>query len=105
MKLSLVERGGWSAPLAISRPRTPHVIESEKLEPAAAQEAVRLVVAAKAAKPQRLEMAPGPAPEAMTYTITIEDNGETVELRQSDISMSPEFAALLDWIHAQSSAR
>ena len=33
----------------------------------------------------------------MSHTITIEDGGAPVELRQSD-AMSPEFEALLNWL-------
>jgi len=99
MKLSIAEHGGWSAPLAVSRPRAPHIVDSEKLEPAATQELKRLVAALKSAEPPAHGVAR--APEAMSYTITIEDSGDRAEYRQSDIIMSPEFAALLEWLQAQ----
>ena len=46
-----------------------------------------LIAAAKAA--------PGFAADAMSYTITVEDDHEPVVLHQSDTTMSPAFAALL----------
>ena len=99
MKLSLAEHGGWSAPLAVSRPRAPHVIDSEALEPAARQELLRLVAALRSARPPAPRAAP--APDAMSFTLTIEDSGDSTAFRQSDAAMSPEFADLLEWVQAQ----
>ena len=34
----------------------------------------------------------------MSYTVTVEDEGGSAELRRSDEAMTPAFAALLDWL-------
>jgi hypothetical protein len=34
----------------------------------------------------------------MSYTVTVEDEGGSEELRRSDEAMTPAFAALLDWL-------
>jgi hypothetical protein len=42
---------------------------------------------------------PGQARDAMSYTMTIEEDGaETTVITQSDINMSPAFADLMQWI-------
>jgi len=57
----------------------------------------RLVAAAKTA-PAAEEGGPGRARDAMSYSITVEDGDRPTVLRQSDTTMSPAFAALLDWL-------
>ncbi|MGW6080880.1 protealysin inhibitor emfourin, partial [Streptomyces sp. NPDC055186] len=44
------------------------------------------------------ERPPGRARDAMSYTITVENNGRLTVLTQSDTTMTPEFAALLGWL-------
>jgi hypothetical protein len=34
----------------------------------------------------------------MSYTVTVEDEGASGVLRRSDETMTPAFAALLDWL-------
>ena len=76
MKLTLEKHGGWSAPLTISRRRAPFVIDTDDLKPGAVQELSRLVAAVKAAPPSQGDHLQR-APEAMSYTITVEDSSQT----------------------------
>jgi hypothetical protein len=91
MKISLATRGGQAA--AIYQRLPPRAVNVDSLPKEAAAELARLVNAAKNAPAAKA--APGPAPEAMSYTVTVEDGGEPVVLHQSDNAMSPAFAALL----------
>lgn len=91
MKISLATRGGQAAAIYLRLP--PRVVNVDSLPKEAAAELARLVDAAKNAPAAKA--GPGPAPGAMSYTITVEDGGEPVVLHQSDNAMSPAFAALL----------
>lgn len=94
MKVTLAKHGGLAA--GIFRP--PRIVESSTLPEQVAAELAGLVAAVKTA-PAVKEERPGRARDAMSYTITIEeDGGEPSVLRQSDITMSPSFAALLEWL-------
>jgi hypothetical protein len=46
-----------------------------------------------------------PAPDEMSYTITIDDGEKVRVLRQSDTSMTPAFATLLDWLEQHFSSK
>jgi hypothetical protein len=70
----------------------PRVVNVDSLPTEAAAELTRLVDAAKKAPPAKPS---GSAPEAMSYTITVEGDHEPVVLHQSDTAMSPAFDALL----------
>ncbi len=93
MKVTLAEHGGLAAGVR----RLPRVVEADALPKAAAAELTRLVADAKAASGVQQD-GPGRARDAMSYTITIEDGGGPTVLRQSDMTMSPAFAALLTWL-------
>jgi hypothetical protein len=43
-------------------------------------------------------------PDAMSYTMTIDDGGRSTVLSQSDTAMSEEFARLLEWLEQYFSA-
>lgn len=88
MKLSLAKHGGLAA--GIRQPvRT---LDTDKLPVAA----VREVLAAVAAALAHPAAAPSPqARDAMSYVVTVEKDGTSTELRQSDASMSPAFDALI----------
>lgn len=91
MKVSLVLRGGLAA--GIRRP--PLIVDSAALDDAGAAELKALATAAaSAATPARSER----ARDEMSYTITIEDSGNTETLSQSDTAMSAEFSRLLAWL-------
>jgi hypothetical protein len=93
MKVTLTKHGGLAAGIR----RRPRVVDADTLPAPAAGELSRLVAAAKAG-PSPETSGPGRARDAMGYTITVEDGGQPTVLRQSDATMSPEFAALLEWI-------
>ena len=95
MKVTLTKYGGMAA--VIRRP--PYIVESSALPEPAAAELAWLVAAVKAA-PAPKERGPGQARDAMSYTITLEEEGAepAVELSQSDTNMTPSFAALLEWL-------
>lgn len=93
MKISLSERGGIAATTRMAMPA--RVVDVATLPAKDAVVLARLIAAARAA----------PAPpsggrprDAMHYTITIDDGGQTTSLAQGDASMTDDFAALLDWL-------
>jgi hypothetical protein len=92
MKVTLAEHGGLAAGLRLGHP--PLVVDMSTLPDTEARQLTDLLAVARAdpapAGPAR------PAPDAMSYTVTVED-GETQEvLRRTDTTMSDEFAELLD---------
>src|SRR4051794_12853461 len=93
MKVTLAKHGGQAAGMR----RPPRGVDSDTLPKPVAGELARLVAVAKSV-PAAETGGPGRARDAMGYTITVEDGGRTTVLRQSDTAMSPEFAALLQWL-------
>jgi hypothetical protein len=98
MKVKLARHGGFAAGLNLGRP--PKVVDADKLPKEAAAELSRLIAEAAAEKAPAKESAP--APDAMSYTITVENGERSTTLRQSDATMSPSFSALLNWLEARS---
>ncbi|MDQ0688579.1 MULTISPECIES: protealysin inhibitor emfourin [Streptomyces] len=101
MRVTLATHGGLAAPVLAGLP--PDVVDSHALPESAAAELSRLVAAAvpAAAAPAAAAGDPEPrrrAPDAMSYSITVEEGGHSSVLVQSDTDMSPEFAALLRWL-------
>ncbi|EFL37114.1 predicted protein [Streptomyces viridochromogenes DSM 40736] len=95
MRVTLATHGGLAAPVLAGLP--PDVVDTHALPESAAAELSRLVAAATEAAAG----APEPrrrAPDAMSYSITVEEDGHSCVLVQSDTDMSPEFAALLRWL-------
>ncbi|MFF1482719.1 protealysin inhibitor emfourin [Streptomyces sp. NPDC058301] len=93
MKVTLETDGGQAAAIRLGAP--PEVVNTDTLPGNAAAELSQLVAAAVAAPEERR---PGRAPDAMSYTITVEDGDRATVLTQSDAAMSPEFADLLSWL-------
>lgn len=96
MKLTLHKYGGLAA--GIRRP--PTIVDDRSMPEAAAQQLHDLLACARSAA----LAAPGATkamPDAMSYSIEVEDNGQTVKLTASDTNMPAAFAELLDWIDAQ----
>jgi hypothetical protein len=98
MRVTLVTHGGLAAPVLAGLP--PDVVDTHALSESAAAELSRLVAAAV---PATAEAAGDPeprrhAPDAMSYSIKVEEGGHSSVLVQSDTDMSPEFAALLRWL-------
>ena len=94
MKVTLATHGGLAAAINMRLP--PRVVDTETLPRPAAAELSRLVAAAKAvnAFPAGGER----ARDAMSYMITVEERGQSTTLAQSDVTMSAQFAALLNWL-------
>ncbi len=93
MRVTLVTSGGLAAGLRLGRP--PTVIDSARLDADAAHHLAGLIAAARAEPPPASRRA---VPDAMTYTITVEDGGDTAVLRRSDASMTEAFASMVDWL-------
>jgi len=101
MKVRLAKHGG----LAPGIRQPPLSVESSALSDEAAAELARLVAAVKTVPAVSAE-SPGRARDAMSYTITLEENvGEPTVLRVSDVTMSASFAALLEWIERHAAGK
>lgn len=98
MKVTLATHGGLAAAINLGRP--PRVVDTDNLPEPAAEELAQLVAAARAAEPADAPAEPGPgrARDAMSYTITVEDDGHQLVLTASDTTMSRELSALLSWL-------
>ena len=101
MKITLVTSGGLAAGLRLGRP--PAVVDSATLSEPDARRLRDLVGRATAERPENRPA--GALPDAMSYTITVEDDGLPVTLRQSDADMSDAFAALLEWLEVHAEAK
>jgi hypothetical protein len=92
MKLTLAEHGGLAAALRLGQP--PVVVDLSTLPDDEVRQLTDLLSAARA------DPAPSgsarTAPDAMSYTVTVEDGGSQEVLRRTDTTMSREFAELLD---------
>lgn len=107
MRVTLATYGGLAGAVQAGLP--PDTVDTEALPESAAAELSRLVAAAVPASEGNREPhglpasegkreAHGRAPDAMSYSITVEENGHSSVLVQSDADMSPEFAALRRWL-------
>ncbi|MER6631540.1 protealysin inhibitor emfourin [Streptomyces sp. NPDC000987] len=94
MKVTLATHGGQAAAIRLRLP--PEVLDTDTLPTNTAAELAELVAAVGPAA--GTERPPGRARDAMSYTITVENDGRTTVLTQSDTTMTPEFAALLGWL-------
>jgi hypothetical protein len=94
MRVALATHGGQAAAINLRLP--PRVLDADGLPPETAQELRRLVAAASTESGGTRR--PGPARDAMSYTITVDDGERSIKLSGSDTAMSPAFAALLSWI-------
>ena len=94
MVVTLATHGGLAAGLRLGA--APVVVDAARLPEADVRALGELVRAARAEPPP--PVAGGSARDAMSYTVTVEDEGRSEELRRSDEAMTPAFAALLDWL-------
>lgn len=101
MKVTLAQHGGFAA--GIRQPD--RVVDSAKLPGESAEELAHLVAATRAIPSpagDKLER----ARDAMSYTLTLEDDdGTQTVMRQSDVDMTPPFASLIDWIRRHAPTR
>lgn len=95
VKVSLSRHGGLAAGIFLRRP--PLELDGDRLAPELRAELQRLIDAAKA-DPGNDGAGPGLARDAMSYTITIEDDGDTLVLKGRDADESPAFHALRTWV-------
>jgi hypothetical protein len=94
MKVLLNQRGGLAAGIRLSQP--PLVVNTATLGAQDADELRQLVLKTVGAG----EPAPqsGKARDALTYELTVENEGRATTLTQSDASMTAEFSELLVWL-------
>jgi hypothetical protein len=100
MRVSLATRGGLAAGLRLGR--RPSTVDTSGLTGAEAGELTRLVEAARtAASGTPAGAGDALGRDAMSYEVTVETGAgraDPVVLRQTDTSMTAEFAALLRWL-------
>lgn len=89
MRVALETSGGQAAAINLRLP--PRVLDTDRMPPEQARELRGLVAAASTESGGA-----GPARDAMTYTITVDDGAAT--LIGDDTTMSPAFGALVSWI-------
>ncbi len=92
MKIRLEQSGGVAA--AVRRPA--RELDSGALPPPLQAELARLVAAAQADPPP--DPSPGQARDALSYKITVDQDGGVTTLRGSDAAMSSAFSDLLEWL-------
>jgi len=95
MKITLNTAGGFAA--GIRRPA--RVVNAESLPESDKQQLKQLVDAVDRAGATVDESSPGRARDAMSYTIAVDDGGQTQQYKQRDGDMSPAFSALLQFIN------
>jgi hypothetical protein len=98
MRLTLQVRGGIAAAMR----RTPVSLDTASLEPAHADRVNRLAQAVVASQPAGSPSEP--VPDAMSYTLTVEESGKVHVVKQRDGELTPEFGQLLNQLasHATS---
>ncbi|GGR12986.1 hypothetical protein GCM10010168_33450 [Actinoplanes ianthinogenes] len=96
MRVTLTTHGGMAA--ALTRRLPPKVLDTADLSPKAEAELRELISAAATAPPAAANPA---ARDEMTYTVTVDDDGELTTLTASDAAMSAEFSTLLSWLEDQ----
>ncbi len=98
MKISLATHGGWGGRFAQAL-----TLDTTSLPPEAALQGAHLAAAAEAAPDggtaaAAAAAAPARAPEAQSYTITIDHGDRSLTLKTSDTGADPAVHALMDWI-------
>jgi len=91
MRITLSEHGGFAPGIR----RQPHTVDSATLSNEAAKKLSDLVAAASDAG--KAGASTPSARDDISYVVQIEKDGESTELRQSDTTMTPAFAGLLEW--------
>ncbi len=93
VKATLREFGGAIDPTG----QRARVVDTDSMSKEMADELARLVTAAKAHPPAANDTA-GRGRDMMTYSITIEEDGQVAVLKQSDATRTEAFIDLRDWI-------
>jgi hypothetical protein len=77
--------------------RRARVVDTASLSKAMADELVYLVAEAKA-QPPVPDANGGKGGDITTYTITVEEDGQTIVLKQSDTTQTQAFVELQNWV-------
>ena len=93
LKATLREFGGPIDPTG----RRARVVDSGSMSQEMADELAKLVAKAKA-QPPGPDATEGKGRDMMTYSITIEQDGQVLVLKQSDATRTQAFVELQDWI-------
>ena len=93
MRVSLASAGGVAAALRLGRP--PLVVDTAELPAADAAELAGLLAAVAQEVPAADD---GRARDAVTTTLTVDDDGTTTVLRRSEVTSSPAWEALLSCV-------
>jgi hypothetical protein len=100
VRVTLKKHGGLAPVVA----GPPCVVDSSQLPEAAAAELKTLTALAQRDVVTDVE-SPGRARDAMSYTLSIEEDGAETVIRQSDLTMTSRFARLINWIESHSRGR
>jgi transcriptional regulator GlxA family with amidase domain len=93
VKATLREFGGPIDPTG----QRARVVDTDSMTKEGADKLTRLVAEAKA-RPPGADATAGLGRDMMTYSITIEDDGQALVLKQSDATRTQAFIELQDWI-------
>lgn len=99
VKLTLQKHGGLAAGLR----QAPCIVESSDLPPSQQVELSRLVELLNTA-PTNNTAGPGRMRDAMSYHISIDDEGQVTDHRAMDLNMSEAFANLKTWLERHSAS-
>ncbi len=94
MKITIRESGGFAPGLR----KPPRTVESSQLEEDKAAELTKLVADAVSTVDETESPSTNTAPDAVSYTIIVEDDGKATQLRQSDVNLSQPVADLMAWV-------
>jgi hypothetical protein len=92
MKITMSRHGGFGAGLRMNRPAAQ--LDTSALPDVDVAALERLISAAQSAGPPE----PAMTRDGMSYTITVERDGNPAILKGSDGAMSSAFAELLSWL-------
>lgn len=81
--------------------RPDQVVDGARLSGEAQAELKGLVAAARAAQSAETPASPGRGRDTMSYSVTVDDGGQPLVLKQSDSTMTPAFTALLEFLERQ----
>jgi len=99
MRLTLKVHGGFAAAMR----REPAVMDTASLDP---QHADRIAHLVRAIVASPTASAPAePMPDAMSYTLVVEQDGKTDVVKQRDGDLTAEFGQLLDQFTSGATAR
>ncbi len=93
MKISLIERGGWSTGI----PTRDQTLEFSELDEESAREGHRLAEQLMSHSPVPTDESPH-ARDDMEFTIRVEERSDSREFTMKSMALTREFADLLRWL-------